>query len=312
MASFDVERDGILLPHQFTPTMHRELYPAVSPTNPKLSAAGKIVLVTGATRGIGKGIAISWAEAGAAGIVVTGRAEDLLVGVSEEIKKLSPNTKVLAIRSEASSEDDTKNLWAKVNAEIGCIDVLICNAGVSSEQNGYPTTGNISPSLWWSDMDVNVRGTYLHIYSFLQQFISIGKEPAGTVIIVSSGAAAMTSPGTSAYSISKLAGIRLAEFLHAEHPGVRSFAYHPGMVVTQMNSGVFAKQSVDPLELAGGLSLYLSTPRADFLRGCYVSVNWDVEEMEQHANEIIEKRLLHTAFINAKLSQEGHPFEGSS
>lgn len=54
--------------------------------------------------------------------------------------------------------------------------------------------------------------------------------------------------------------------------------------------------------------MYLSTHRADFLRGSYIAVNWDVEEMESHAEEIKEKRLLNTAFINAELGPEGHPF----
>lgn len=62
-------------------------------------------------------------------------------------------------------------------------------------------------------------------------------------------------------------------------------------------------------ELTGGLSLYLSTPRADHLRGRYISVNWDVDDMEKHKEEITEKGLLKTAFLNAKLGPEGHPFE---
>lgn len=91
---------------------------------------------------------------------------------------------------------------------------------------------------------------------------------------------------------------------------------------------MFEAQSVDPrtslstsfkrtltkiiAEMTGGLSLYLDTPRADFLRGSYVSVNWDVEEMEEHAEEIKEKKLLSTAFLNAKLGPKGYQFEGTS
>ena len=71
----------------------------------------------------------------------------------------------------------------------------------------------------------------------------------------------------------------------------------------------FAAQTIDPPELSGGISLYLSSARADYLRGKYVAVNWDVEEMEAHAEEINEKKLLNTAFLNAKLGPEGHPFE---
>ena len=67
----------------------------------------------------------------------------------------------------------------------------------------------------------------------------------------------------------------------------------------------FAK---DTQALTGGVSLWLDTPKADFLTGGFVSVNWDVEEMEAHASEITEGKLTHLAFLNAKLGPEGHPW----
>ncbi|KAF2118760.1 hypothetical protein BDV96DRAFT_629390 [Lophiotrema nucula] len=308
MAGINEERDGLTLSHQFTSKMHRQLYPAIDPKNPSLSAAGKNVLITGATRGIGKSIALAWAEAGAAGIVVTGRQEKLLEEVADDLRRVSPKTKVVPIRAEATSEDEVHSLWAKVKVELGKIDILIANAGVFSEGNVYPVTGKMAPSQWWSDLDINIHGTYLQVYSFLQQYLSEGKEPTGTVIILSSGAAAFTFPGMSAYAISKLVGIRIAEHLNLEHPNVRSFAIHPGIVPTDMAPDMFAVQAVDPPEMASGLSLYLATSRAEYLRGSYVAVNWDIEEMEKHADEIREKKLLSTSFLNAKLGPEGHPF----
>jgi NAD(P)-dependent dehydrogenase (short-subunit alcohol dehydrogenase family) len=59
---------------------------------------------------------------------------------------------VLAVRSEAADEEDVKTLWAKVKAEIGVIDVLICNAGVLGELPDFPLIGKRKPSDWWSDM----------------------------------------------------------------------------------------------------------------------------------------------------------------
>lgn len=66
--------------------------------------------------------------------------------------------------------------------------------------------------------EINIRGPYLHIYNFLQQHLTEGKEPTGTVIVLSSGAASFTQPGMSAYAISKLIEIRLIEFLHIGMP----------------------------------------------------------------------------------------------
>lgn len=69
----------------------------------------------------------------------------------------------------------------------------------------------------------------------------------------------------------------------------------------------FAK---DKQALMGGVSLWLDTPKADVLRGGYVSVNWDVEEMEAYKEEIREGRLNRLGFLNARLGSEGHPWGG--
>lgn len=84
--------------------------------------------------------------------MITGRNKELLAKVTEDIQRIAPSTKVAAISSEAGSESDTKDLWAQVKNEIGIIDVLICNAGVFSEIDGFPIIGNMNPSVWWSDL----------------------------------------------------------------------------------------------------------------------------------------------------------------
>lgn len=71
---------------------------------------------------------------------------------------------------------------------------------------------------------------------------------------------------------------------------------------------VFTPFAKDKQALMGGVSLWLDTPKADFLSGGYLSVNWDVEEMEAHAGEIKEGKLHQLAFLNAKLGPEGHPW----
>ncbi|KAH7117554.1 hypothetical protein B0J11DRAFT_441630 [Dendryphion nanum] len=295
----------------FVPTYHRQIYPAIAPKDPRNSAAGKTVLITGATRGIGKGIALTWAEAGARGIVITGRAKDRLDEVAAEIQRISPDTKVVAVTGLALSQADTTAIWNKAKEELGTIDVLIANAGLNLEgDDGYKKTGVVKPELWWEVMETNIRGPYLHVYEFLQQFLAVGKEPTGTIMIIASAAGSLTIPGGSGYSMSKLANVKQAEFLHAEHPGVRSFSVHPGLVDTNMGQDKYTQHMyIDPPELTGAYSLYLSTPRADFLRGRFSSVNWDVDELEKHKQEIEDKGLLKTAFIKAEFRPEGHPFE---
>jgi len=303
-----VNPDEMTLGSQFVKGMHRKVYPAIDPTNPNNSAAGKKVLITGASRGIGKAIALSWARAGAAGIIVTGRAVKDLEAVAAELRETSPKTDVVALTADVTSEDAIVELYAKSKAHFGIIDVLICNAGVfNGGKTDFPIIGTMDPKRWWFDLEVNVRGPYLMIHHFIKQFN--GAEPTGTVIMLTSVAAGFLVPGVSAYSISKLVDFRLVEYLDVEQPGIRAFAVHPGFVPTAMELDAFAAYTIDSPELTGGLSLYLSTPRADHLRGRYISVNWDVDDMEKHKEEIIEKGLLKTAFLNAKLGPEGHPFE---
>lgn len=90
--------------------------------------------------------------------------------------------------------------------------------------------------------------------------------------------ASFTVPGISAYSGSKLAGIKLDEYLDAEKPDLRVFSVHPGIVaVTDTKRGMvvdaFTPFAHDTGLQTGGLTLYLSTPRAEHLRGGFISVN---------------------------------------
>ncbi|KAF2625216.1 hypothetical protein BU25DRAFT_473747 [Macroventuria anomochaeta] len=119
--------------------------------------------------------------------------------------------------------------------------------------------------------------------------------------------------GMSIYSGRKLAFLKLVEFREAERPDLRVFTVHLGsMVVTETNCGAMVDASTpfakDKGIQTGGLSLYLAQKRADYLRGSFISVNWDVTEMGAHQEEIKEQKLLKLAFLGAKLEPDGHPW----
>jgi NAD(P)-dependent dehydrogenase (short-subunit alcohol dehydrogenase family) len=100
---------------------------------------------------------MEWAKAGASTIVITGRAENLLLEVSKELQSVSAAIKIVAVRGEATSEEGVKLLWDKVKKDVGIIDVLICNAGVATENGlGHPPIGTLDPSVWWGDL-VSIR-----------------------------------------------------------------------------------------------------------------------------------------------------------
>ena len=77
-----------------------------------------------------------------------------------------------------------------------------------------------------------------------------------------------------------------------ELPNLRVFTTMPGIVMTAMQQEVFFPFAKDHADLTGMLALYLVQPRAEFLKGSMVSVNWDVEEVEEHKEEIVQKKAL--------------------
>ena len=92
--------------------------------------------------------------------------------------------------------------------------------------------------------------------------------------------------------------------------GLRVFSLHPGIVDAEGGRGMmvdaFAPFAKDKAALTGGWTLYLQKLEADFLRGGYVSASWDVTEMEEHRDEIVEKKLLKLGFLNAALGPGGY------
>jgi NAD(P)-dependent dehydrogenase (short-subunit alcohol dehydrogenase family) len=151
---------------------------------------------------------------------------------------------------------------------------------------------------------VNFKATFLSIHQYVIAF-----GGTGTVISISSGAAGVTFPGESAYSIAKMSNTRLIEYLHVEYPSIRAFSLAPGLVKTERMPTQFHAMAIDPMELVGGNTLYLSAEKAEHLRGGWISTHWDVEEMEMHAKEIKEKGLLRTEFLKGDLGAPGHQFE---
>lgn len=122
--------------------------------------------------------------------------------------------------------------------------------------------------------------------------------------------AAAALPGTSAYIVAKLAQIKLLELIDLEQPSLRVFSVHPGLVKAENGRGVvidaYTPYAIDTAALTAGLTLWLDTAKADFLKGGYIHSNWDVNELEQHKAEIVEKGLVKLGFLNGKLQPGGY------
>jgi len=165
-----VNPDEKTLDSQFVKGMHRKVYPAIDPTNPNNSAAGRkssslaqaavserftsqIRSALPNLSNLSQAIALSWAQAGAAGIIITGRAVKDLEAVAAELRETSPKTDVVALTADVTSEDAIVELYAKSKARFGIIDVLIRNAGVfNGGKTDFPIIGTMDPKRWWFDL----------------------------------------------------------------------------------------------------------------------------------------------------------------
>jgi NAD(P)-dependent dehydrogenase (short-subunit alcohol dehydrogenase family) len=283
-----------------TSTYHTRINPALQAA--QSSAAGKFVLITGASRGLGRVMAHAWAKGGAAGIAICARKAPSLEPVAAELKTINPNVDVLAQACDTTNSAEVANFFAATKAKFGKLDVVIANVGIANAPSEMPKIGDQDPELWWDIMATNVQSTYLTAHHFINAF---GPDPNGTFIITTSGAAAIVPPGLSSYGMSKQAGIRLGEFLDVEYPSLRVFSMDPGIVKGIATMEAFLPFAVVEPELIGAFSVWLASGRADGCKGGYLHVAWDIEDLEKHADEIASKGLVKSKFLAGILGQEG-------
>ncbi|KAJ0423344.1 hypothetical protein BJY00DRAFT_60175 [Aspergillus carlsbadensis] len=285
------DRDMFVKGSAFTKKNHRDVYAAIDPTRPELSQAGKVVVITGATRGLGQlAFPASFARAGAKAIAILGRSADALAETKKVITEISPATEVHAIVLDVLDEKAVAGAFDEIESRFGVPHVLVNNAGV---------LGPIAPTIetdiasWWNTQEVNVKGTLITTQAFLRK---TGPTPASptTILNMTSSGAVSLPPGMSAYSISKLAVVKFTSYLQSEHPTITSVTLNPGLVGTDMAHSVpFLVPFIgDTYELVGGVAVWLSSGDRAFLSGRALMANWDVEELEARKQEIVEKDLL--------------------
>ncbi|OSX62987.1 hypothetical protein POSPLADRAFT_1181058 [Postia placenta MAD-698-R-SB12] len=177
----------------FVTTVRHDTYPAIDPA--KADLAGKVVLITGASKGIGKAIAIAFAQAGASGLVLFARSDmSAATAACEAAARPGQDLKVLAISVDTTDAAQVADALAKVKAAFGRLDILVNNAGYMEH---YKLIHEQDPEEWWKPFEVNLRGTYLVTRAFLPLLIECGGER--TIINMSSVAAHMIHPAFSAY-----------------------------------------------------------------------------------------------------------------
>ncbi|KAI0480179.1 putative NADP(+)-dependent dehydrogenase [Xylariaceae sp. FL0804] len=269
-----------------TATWHNDTYEAISPRRPELSAAGKTVIITGAGRGIGREIAVTFAAAGASRLILLGRDATSL----EETASLLPGGATASTHAVDVADGEALQ---SVASSIPRWDVMVLAAGYLS---GPGTMVESDADDWWKSFETNAKGTYLCIKSFAPT-----ADPShATVLALTSGMTAppaKTLPGLSAYLASKLAVMKMIEYLPAEQPNIFAATVHPGLVESDMfykAGGDPTKLPVDKVQLPAHFLLWMSSPEAAFLNGRSVWANWDVDELKEQA-EAIESGSLMTS-----------------
>jgi NAD(P)-dependent dehydrogenase (short-subunit alcohol dehydrogenase family) len=249
-------------------------------TQPDFSLNGKVALITGGSRGIGKATALGFARAGA-DIAITSRKLPDLELVATEIRGLG--RKALPVAAHVGRLEEIKSLVDTVCQEFGKIDILVNNAGTSP---AISPMLDLEERLWDSIMNLNLKGLI-----FLSQGVArvMKEHGGGTIINVASVAGLRHELNIGVYSISKAAVIMATKIMAEEWAkhNIRVNAIAPGHIHTRLGDSIFEsvpeykkefldrvpmRRIGDPDEIVGAM-IYLASDASSYVTGTTVVVD---------------------------------------
>lgn len=237
---------------------------------------GKLTLVTGASRGIGKAIALRLAAAGS-DLALTARDVPRLEEVAAEARKLGVRAEVFA--ADMADGQAVEDAVGRVQAAMGDIHHLVANAGVTADQ----LTMRLKPEDWDRVIAVNLTGTFRLVKAALGGMV---RGRYGRVVIISSVAGLMGNAGQAAYAASKAGLIGFAKSL-AKELGSRDITINvvaPGLIETDMAQALADKRREEllahvPLKRLGtseevaGVVAFLLSRDAAYMTGAVLNVS---------------------------------------
>ena len=240
--------------------------------------SGRVALVTGGNGGIGLGIALGLAQAGAE-IVIAARDEQKIEDAVEEVRALG--RRCIGVRCDVTRSDDIDAAIAAVEREFGRLDVLVNNAGVAG--GGPPA--EISEQVWDRVVDTNLKGSFRCAQA---AYPLLKADGGGKVINIGSEYSLFGSANVVPYSASKGGVIQLTKSLAVAwaRDHIRVNAIIPGWITTDMTAGVKqneqfydaivqrtpARRFGTPEECAGA-AVFLASSASDFVTGVSIPVD---------------------------------------
>jgi NAD(P)-dependent dehydrogenase (short-subunit alcohol dehydrogenase family) len=278
----------------------------------KTPLEGKVAIVTGGGRGIGKAIAKIFAERGAK-VVVTSRTKQQLDSTVKCIHDKGGTA--FAIAADVIKEQDVTNLINRVVSEFGTLDILVNNAG---SFHWIGPLWEADASTWWDDVTINLKGIFLCCRYAIPIMI---KQHSGVIINLSGGGARNYLLYGSSYASSKAAVLRITEQIARElkdqqHEDIVAYAVNPGLVITEMTKyqaetprgkkyipgtkECFEKGTVRQPEECGYLCAWLTENRPKAFSGRLFTVQDDLNDLLSRKQEMIEQDF---RFLRVKMTQ---------
>jgi NAD(P)-dependent dehydrogenase (short-subunit alcohol dehydrogenase family) len=243
---------------------------------------GKVAMVTGSTKGIGRAVAIGYAEEGAT-VIVCGRSEDLAKNLAGELT--GKGRKAVALRLDVTNVDSVNQVVAQVVKQFGRIDILVNNAGISPIWKRVEETGK---DAWDQIIATNLTGAFLCAQAVGKVMI---KQKSGKIINMTSVGGKVALPRLVAYCASKAGIISLTQVLAAEwaQHNILVNAIGPSYVKTEFTVGLRGNQAIyddlknknllkrfaQPEEIVGA-AIFLASDESNYITGqtLFVDGGW--------------------------------------
>ncbi len=244
---------------------------------------GKVTIVTGSTKGIGKAIALQMALHGAS-VVVSSRKEDACEAVTNEINEAvgEGKGKAISIPCHIGYKEQLQSLVDETRNRLGSVDILVCNAAVNPY---YGSMADIPDSAFEKIMDCNVKSNHWLCQMVLPEMV---ERNDGVILIVSSVGGLHGSTVLGTYAISKAADMQLARNIAVEYGphNIRANAIAPGLIRTDFARALWENPETlkastanaslrrigEPEEI-GGVAVFLASRAGSFMTGQTVVVD---------------------------------------